>query len=427
MHSSMISDKERQTFLRIISYGIVLVMPRIYLPNEHFLYLTKNLLCCLKICEILKFKGKIVFIRFFDRIHTMKNETFQTSDSTIRIALAGGGTGGHVFPLQALALAFRDDPSYVFSWIGEEKSLEMRIAHETSIPFSSIRAGKLRRYLSLRTIIEPFRVMLGVRDALAILWRDRIDLVFSKGGYVSLPVAIAARKLGIPVILHESDAIPGLANRLVARFARTVLLGMPEAKKYFRHDNVRVVGQILNPELFVAGDPTTHKPYQKNLLVTTGSQGSSRIFEWLLAHMSDLDQYRITVLLGTLNTHYRERFATYQYVRTIDFADSETTGRLYRESDVAVSRAGATTLAQLRAFDVPTLIIPLPESGQDHQRANARAYTKHTNMILVEEKNLEAHGLEMLRSLTEDSPTREIRFVNPTDFAGIHEVIRQAV
>ena len=174
----------------------------------------------------------------------------------MRIALVGGWTGGHIFPLLAIYKYFwkreKSSGSKIWSiegktrfiWVGEKNSLEQKIAKKNEIPFFTVHAGKLRRYFSLRTILEPFFILSGFFRSLYLLRSEKIDAVFSKGWYVSLPVAMAAWILRRPVYLHESDSIPGLANRLVSRFARTIFLTFSEAEKFFPKGKTKVIGQI---------------------------------------------------------------------------------------------------------------------------------------------------------------------------------------
>ena len=341
-----------------------------------------------------------------------------------RIALTGGGTGGHCAPLRSIALHFTDQ--YHFVWIGENNSMESQFAWDNGIPFFTVRAAKLRRYFSWRTFLIPFELSMGILGAIRILRHERIDLVMSKGGYVSLPVAIAARILRIPIVLHESDAIPGLANRLVARSAKTILLGMPDARKHFAERDVRVVGQILDPELWE--DMTIPAPTgrQRTLLVFAGSQGASRIYDWILQHAFDLADYQITIVLGTKNLHYKEKFAVYQHIRTYDFVDKKTLAGIYRGTNIAIARAGATTLAEMRAFGISVMIVPLPESAQDHQRMNARIYVRESralDAVIVEQDELATTGLLSLQSLTV-RPRSERIIASPTDWGEIEGVLK---
>lgn len=179
----------------------------------------------------------------------MKTHSIHPSLKAANVVLLGGGTGGHIFPLVAVKKALEKRGISQFYWIGEKNSLEETIARREKITFCPIRSGKFRRYFSIQTLIEPINVLFGFFQAFRILRNIRPVLVFSKGGYVSVPGALAAKMLGIPVYLHESDAIPGLANRWVGRFSRTVFLGFSEAASYFTMARTITVGQLLNPDI----------------------------------------------------------------------------------------------------------------------------------------------------------------------------------
>ena len=151
-----------------------------------------------------------------------------------KILLVGGGTGGHVFPLINLVeYVKKNHPETSFHWIGEAESIESRVTWENNIPFSPIICGKLRRYFSLQTLLTPFQVLIGIVQSMMILHREKPTAIFSKGGYVSLPVAIGGWIMKIPVYFHESDSIPGLANKIVGRFASWIFCAFSEADSFF--------------------------------------------------------------------------------------------------------------------------------------------------------------------------------------------------
>lgn len=319
-----------------------------------------------------------------------------------KIALVWGGTGGHVIPLlsiynyaQKRQTEKKKREGLSFIWIGESDSLEQKIALENHIEFHCVQAGKLRRYFSLKTLIEPVRICIGFFQAFHILRTCKVEGVFSKGWYVSLPVAIAAWILRIPVYLHESDSIPGLANRLVARFAKTVFLTFEQAGKYFPKRETRVIGQILNPALFdwdksEKGQWKQSRP--THILVIGGSQGSTRILEFILEHIDTFSHCRVSVVLGTLNRHFQKFFAPYEFVTTYTFLSQSELSALYPTVDIAITRAGATVLFELMAFHVRMIMIPLPESANNHQHENAKIleWGEH---VLIEERDFSAGAM----------------------------------
>ena len=210
----------------------------------------------------------------------------------------------------------------------------------------------------------PILIGFGFFQSLFEFIRHRPVFVFSKGGYVSLPAAIAAWILRIPVYLHESDSVPGLANRWVGKFSKKVFLGFGEAAKFFPENRTQAVGQILSKEVCLA--PYNGKPIfqttgveKPNLLIVCGSLGSARVFDAVLACDSEvLSHFNIVVTLGTLNTSFRSKFEEKGIV-TYDFFSPPEIMQAYRESDIAITRAGATTLGELELFGPKMIIIPL--------------------------------------------------------------------
>ncbi len=309
------------------------------------------------------------------------------------VALAGGGTGGHVFPLAAAAnwLSKLPNPP-AFLWFGEHGSLEQRVALDIGARFCAVPAGKIRRYFSFRTLATPFLVLAGFFRAFAELRRSRPRFLFSKGGYVSVPVALAARIAGVPVVLHESDAVPGWANRLVGRFARRVLLNFPEAAPFFDASKALCAGPLLSPELFAGAAAPRAQKTRPVLLVLCGSQGSSRIFEALLARPDLLAPFESHVILGTANAEkYGPRFRALPGVTAYDFVSPREIGRLARRADCAVSRS-SSAIFELDAFGVRMALVPLAESANGHQLANARAFEKKGHPVVLETEL--ASGLE---------------------------------
>ena len=328
-----------------------------------------------------------------------------------KILLLWWWTGGHIMPLLAIYNSLKDDKNLEFFWVGESGSLEENIAWKNEIKFYAIKSGKLRRYFSFRTFVEPFHILIWIIQSIIILYKLKPDLIFSKWWYVSLPMAIAGKIFWIKLFLHESDSVPGLANRIVARFASKIFLGFESAKVYFKNMEVEVIGQILNPELFENYkekynliDFSTSSKWQKgqklqnvgndchrserqirtNLLVIAWSQWSTRIFDFLLRNIDKLKNFKIDIILGSQNMTFREKFEKYSFVNVYDFVDQNILKNLYYTSDLAITRAGATTLAEIEAFNIRMIIIPLTESANNHQYYNALEYEKKWNVLINE-------------------------------------------
>lgn len=306
-----------------------------------------------------------------------------------KICLAWWWTWWHITPLLSLYKSINKE-EFNFFWIGENNSLEQKIAKENNINFYSIKAWKLRRYFSLKTLIEPFMVFIGIIESYRILKKENPDLVFSKGWYVSLPIAIASKIIWIRLFLHESDTIPWLANRLVGKFASKIFLWFKEASKFFQEDKIEVVWQLLNPDLFnkeaiLKNNDTIEKESNKTeLLVIAWSQWSTRIFEVIEKNIDKLNNFQITIILGTLNSHFWEKFAKYSNVETFEFINQQKLWEIYKKTDIAITRAWATSLAELEAFGIRMIIVPLTESANNHQHYNALSYTEEGNVLVTD-------------------------------------------
>lgn len=293
------------------------------------------------------------------------------------LLLTGGGTAGHVTPNIALvprlrALGF--EPHYA----GTAEGIERALAQRAGLPFHPIHAGKLRRYLTPANLRDAFGVARGLADSLALLGRLRPALVLSKGGFVSCPVVWAAWLLRIPVVLHESDLTPGLANKLSVPFARAVCFTFPETERLLPPAKRVWTGLPVRAEL-PAGDPekgrafcgfTAEKPV---VLVMGGSQGAGRINEAIRAALRELlARYQIAHICGEGKADSSlsgvEGYRQFGYV-------NEELPHLLAAAEMAVTRAGATTLFELLALRKPALLIPLSrQASRGDQIENARSF-----------------------------------------------------
>lgn len=300
-----------------------------------------------------------------------------------KVALAWGWTWWHITPLVSL-YKYLWNKDFEFFWIGENNSLEQKITWENKIKFYGIKAWKLRRYFSFQTILEPFNIIIWIFQSLKILKQEKPDLIFSKWWFVSLPIAIAASILKIQLYLHESDSIPWLANRYVGKFASKIYLGFAEATRYFDKSKTQVVGQILNPEFFINLEWKSEKSTKTQLLIIWWSQWSRRIFEYILWNIDKLNNYELTIVLWSLNSDMRELFNPYSNITTYDFINQNVLKNIYKKTDIAITRAWATSLAELELFGIKMIIIPLKESANNHQYYNALSYRDKWNIMIEE-------------------------------------------
>jgi len=329
-----------------------------------------------------------------------------------KIILTGGGTAGHVTPNIAL-LPHLQAHGFEVHYIGSKNGLEKELVEETGIPYHGISAGKLRRYMDLKNITDVFRVIRGFGNAFSILRRLRPDIVFSKGGFVTVPVLAAARMLRIKCVAHESDLTPGLANRLSQPFTNKICVSFPETLVHLPVRKGVLTGSPIRKELLQGDRKKGLKICEWSdggkpvVLVTGGSQGAAAINNAVRDILPKLlMRFRVVHLCGkgNLANQTLPGYAEFEYVK-------EGLADLYAMADIVVSRAGANTLFELLAMRKPNLLIPLPiESSRGDQILNAESFTlQGFSKILPEGKITDERLLKEIEVLYND---REIYTAN---------------
>lgn len=331
----------------------------------------------------------------------------------MRLVIAGGGTGGHVGPALATIAALRDrlgEEPLELLWIGTSDGVECRIAAEQGIPFRTIQAGKLRRYLSLENLIDLGRLPVGTAQALAALRRFRPTVVFSTGGFVSVPTVAAAGLLRLPILIHEQTAQFGLANRLNLRFATVVALPYEASRAFMPPTKCRVVvtGNPVRAEV-LRGDRAEGArllgldPDLPTIYATGGAKGARAVNSAIAAILPDLlERYQVIHSRGTqdvaptladlealaadLPAQLRARYV----VR--DFIGAELP-HIFALASLVIGRAGAGTVAELAALGKPAILIPLPGTGGDEQTKNARLLADAGGAVVIVESDLTSVGL----------------------------------
>ncbi|MFO7849626.1 MAG: undecaprenyldiphospho-muramoylpentapeptide beta-N-acetylglucosaminyltransferase [Spirochaetia bacterium] len=309
------------------------------------------------------------------------------------IVFTGGGTGGHVFPGIAVAEKLKPmlpDDSYRIVWLGSPKGMEREIVQRFSIPFYGIPAGKLRRYLSLKNVTDAGAVAAGYTASLYLLKKLNAAALFSKGGFVSVPPAAAAKTLGIPAITHESDLDPGLATRMNARFCSRILCAYEQTAENPRFAGKSVVtGNPVRSELFAGsrekGRALIGAPEgRKVVLVLGGSQGARQINRLIDQILDELLERAVVVhQMGELD--YGENVLNdgpSGYITAPVFTD--TFPDILSAADLVVSRAGAGTLWENGVLGKPAILIPLgAESSRGDQLRNASYFADHGAAVLL--------------------------------------------
>jgi UDP-N-acetylglucosamine--N-acetylmuramyl-(pentapeptide) pyrophosphoryl-undecaprenol N-acetylglucosamine transferase len=328
-----------------------------------------------------------------------------------RVLVAAGGTGGHVVPGLALARALVERvPGATVSFAGTSRGIETRVVPEAGFRLHLLPILPLSRRLALETVLAPGAAVAGTGAALRLLRRERIDVVAGMGGYVTLPVAAAARLAGVPVVLHESNAVPGLANRMAARFAQRVGVGVAAAVAAFPPGKAVLVGNPVRPELLRLDRATARaealatfglEPRRRTLFVFGGSQGARRINQALVAATAHWpepggmqvlhacgrrDEADVRAAWGAANPEARGLV-----VGVVPFVDRMDLA--YAAADLAVTRAGAMTMAELTAVGMPAVMVPLPHATAGHQAANARAAAEAGGARVIADERLDGPTL----------------------------------
>lgn len=331
------------------------------------------------------------------------------------IVFTGGGTGGHFYPIIAIAEAMQDlvrekhliEPKRYFL---APAPFDKKALFENGIGFIAIPAGKIRRYHSIANITDMFLTATGLISALVVLFRLYPDVVISKGGYGSVPTVLAARILGIPIIIHESDAKPGRANLMASRFATKIAISFDSAAKYFpkkvqskiARTGIPIRKALMRTEKEGARQYLGLETGIPTLLILGGSLGSMKINEIVVSALPDLVSFA-NVIHQTGPSHFAHIEAVAKVALSgnphadrfhpFDFLNEISLQRAAGSADLIMSRAGAGTISEISLWKKPALIIPIPEAVSHDQRTNAYAYARTGAAVVLEEANLTPHIL----------------------------------
>lgn len=326
-----------------------------------------------------------------------------------RIILTGGGTAGHVTPNIALLPRLKE-LQYDIHYIGSYNGIEKELIEQFGIPYHGISSGKLRRYFSVQNFTDPFRVLKGLGEARRLIKILKPDVIFSKGGFVSVPVVLAGKRRHVPVIIHESDMTPGLANKLALPSATKVCCNFPETLEHFPEGKAILTGSPIRQEL-LSGDKykareflgfTSDKPV---IMVIGGSLGSVAVNEAVRGILPELlKSFQVVHLCGKgkLDDSLKnlDGYAQFEYIKD-ELKD------LFALTDLVISRAGANAICELLALHKPNLLIPLPASqSRGDQILNARSFERQGYSMVLEEESLNQKVLlDAIHKLYEDRGT----------------------
>ncbi len=307
------------------------------------------------------------------------------------IVFTGGGTAGHVTPNIAIMKEL-DQEKWDIHYVGSHNGIEKELITNLDIPYYAISSGKLRRYVDMENVKDVFRVVKGVGDARRVLKKLKPSLVFSKGGFVTVPVIMAAKSLNIPVFIHESDLTPGLANKIAQRFATKIFTSFDEAAAYFPKEKVQVVGSPIRRELFhgkANNGQSWLRFYDKKPILTImgGSLGARKINEVVRESLPELQRkFQIVHLCGKGNVD--ESLVNLPSYRQLEYVNEELPDVL-AATDYVITRGGSNAIFEFLALHKPMMIIPLSKAqSRGDQILNAKAFQKKGYCTVLEEEQL---------------------------------------
>lgn len=326
-----------------------------------------------------------------------------------RIILTGGGTAGHVTPNIALMPAL-EKKGFDIRYIGSKNGMEREMIRAVHVPYYGISSGKLRRYFDVKNFTDPFRVLKGYLEARSIMKKLKPDIVFSKGGFVTVPVVMAAKHCGIPVIIHESDMTPGLANKLALPSASKVCCNFPETLNHLPEEKAVLTGSPIRKELFEGNREkglrfcgfTSDKPV---LLIMGGSLGSVAINTAVRKELDVLlETFQIAHLCGKGNLDpsldNKKGYAQFEFV-------SDELNDIFACTDLMVSRAGANAICEILALRKPNVLIPLSaKASRGDQILNAASFEKQGYSYVLQEEDVTNETLlKAIRTVYEQKDT----------------------
>ncbi|MCP6719377.1 MAG: UDP-N-acetylglucosamine--N-acetylmuramyl-(pentapeptide) pyrophosphoryl-undecaprenol N-acetylglucosamine transferase [Patescibacteria group bacterium] len=338
----------------------------------------------------------------------------------MKILFTGGGTGGHVFPIIAIVREIRklsSKENLEFFYSGPKDDFGKILLSQENIEIKHILAGKIRRYIDAKSFLQNlvdilFKMPIGFLQAFFHIFFLAPDLIFSKGGFGSIPTVIASWLLGTPIFLHESDATPGIANRILSKFSLEIFISFRKTP-YFPEGKMISTGNPIRRELLEGSKEKAKILFKISgekpvILILGGSQGAQRINDKILEILPKiLEEFELIHQSGENNFSQVKAEAkviitkiSEKYYHPFPFLKEGELKRAYAICDLVVSRAGSGTIFEIAALGKPSILIPLPESAQNHQLKNAYTYAKNGSAIVLEEENFTPHFfLEKLKNL----------------------------
>lgn len=340
-----------------------------------------------------------------------------------KIVFTGGGSAGHVTPNIALINELENEKWSIY-YIGSKKGIEKELISKINIPYYGVSSGKLRRYIDFENVKDLFRVGKGFFEARVILKQLKPDLVFSKGGFVSVPVIVAANSLKIPIFIHESDMTPGLANKISQRFATKIFTSFEEAAVFFPLKKTTAIGSPIRREILSGSADKGRKflGFNRELPILTimgGSLGAKKINETVRASLRDLSaKYQIVHLCG--KGQLDDQLTDYEGYKQFEYINEELPDILAATS-IVITRGGSNAIFEFFALRIPMLIIPLTKKqSRGDQILNGKSFSEKGYAFMLEEENLTSASL--LSSLKKLEQNR-VKIINAMEVAKMGDAL----
>lgn len=321
----------------------------------------------------------------------------------MKLLVSGGGTGGHVYPAISLINYIKEvEPNSEFMYVGTENGLENKIVAKENLPFKSIEIQGFKRSLSLDNVRTIQKFIKSIKESKKILKEFKPDVVVGTGGYVCAPVVYAAHKLGIPTLIHEQNSVPGIANKFLSRYVDKVAVCFEEAKAYFPEKKVSLTG---NPRAQEVANLTNSNylvekyhlnPTKPTVLVFGGSRGAKTLLNAMIESVETLETKGYQTIFGTGNVYFDTiqkeiDITSFEKVKIVPYIDNMT--EVLANVDLVVSRAGATSIAEITGLGLPSILIPSPNVTNDHQTKNAMSLVNVGAAEILTDTNLTGKAL----------------------------------
>ncbi len=346
----------------------------------------------------------------------------------MKVLFTGGGTGGHFYPIIAIAqelnkLSIEEHLTTLRLYYMSDSIYNERLLFENNIVFVQVNTGKIRRYFSILNILDFFKTILGVMSALYRVFNIYPDVVVSKGGYASFPALFAARLFRIPVIIHESDSVPGRTNKWASKFAKKIAISYKESAQYLPKKKTALTGnpirnEIIKPIKDGAYDLLKLDENIPIIFILGGSQGSQIINEVVIQALPELvPKYQIIHQVGKKNLEYIKNLSEVlignnehkNRYKIFGYLNNEAMRMSAGVANLVISRAGST-IFEIAVWGLPSIIIPITDSNKDHQRKNAYSYARAGAADVIEERNLTPHlfATEIIRLMGDKQRMEEM-------------------